>query len=448
MSQPLHNATFAATGPAPETFAPSHIETANRKNLALLIQLRWIAVLGQVVTILVVHFGFRVPLPLVQMSWVLGALLALNGLSLLWLRRRLHVSGKALLMALLLDVAALTVQLYFSGGATNPFTALYLLQIALASVLLSTRGAWFVVAVTCAAFIALIQINRPLAIQDPQNLLKLHIIGLFVCFALGAVLLVIFVTRVTRNLSERDTHVADLKRQAAEEDHIVRLGLLASGAAHELGTPLASVSVILGDWRRMPQITRHPEMLQELQEMQAAIRRCKTILRGILMSAGEARGEAPEVTTLHRFLGDIARDWSDGRPSGTLQYHAGSGALGEDVAIVSDPVLKQVVTNLLDNAYEVSPNWIRLNVERRGDMLRIEVLDLGPGFPPASLANFGKPYHSTKARPGAGLGLFLVVNVVRKLGGKVTAHNRPDGGATVTVELPLAAVKYRENDRG
>ncbi len=427
---------------------PSHIDTANRKNLALLIQLRWIAVLGQVVTILIVHYGLNIPLPLPPMVAVLGALLALNGLSHLWLRRHLTVTNQALFISLLLDVAALTVQLYFSGGATNPFTALYLLQIALAAVLLNARGAWFVVAVTCIAFIALIRINQPLAVQPPESLLRLHILGMFVCFALGAVLLVIFVTRVTRNLSERDTHLANLKRQAAEEDHIVRLGLLASGAAHELGTPLASVSVILGDWRRMPEVAEHPEMLQELQEMQAAIRRCKTILSGILQSAGEARGEAPAVTTLHRFFGEIAREWSDGRPSGTLQYHAGSGALGEDVRIVSDPALKQVVTNLLDNAFEVSPGWIRLNAERRGDMLRIEVLDLGPGFSATQLENFGKPYHSTKARPGAGLGLFLVVNVIRKLGGTVSAHNRADGGATVTVELPLAVVKYSEKDRG
>jgi two-component system sensor histidine kinase RegB len=428
--------------------APSHIDTANRKNLALLIQLRWIAVLGQVVTILIVHYGLDIPLPLSQMASVIGALLALNGVSEFWLRRHLNVSNQALFIALLLDVAALTVQLYFSGGATNPFTALYLLQIALAAVLLTTRGAWLVVAVTCVAFIGLIRINQPLAVQPADSLLKLQIFGTFVCFALGAVLLVIFVTRVSRNLSERDTHLANLKRQAAEEDHIVRLGLLASGAAHELGTPLASVSVILGDWRRMPEIAENPEMLQELQEMQAAIRRCKTILRGILLSAGEARGEAPAVTTLHRFLGEIAREWSDGRPSGTLQYHAGSGALGEDVAIVSDQALKQVVTNLLDNAFEVSPGWIRLNAERRGDMLRIEVADLGPGFPANVLENFGKPYQSTKGRPGAGLGLFLVVNVIRKLGGTVSAHNRPDGGATVTVELPLATVKYSEKDRG
>ena len=447
MSQTIPNDTSQVLIGAPQVAPVAHIDTANRKNLALLIQLRWIAVLGQVITILVVHYGLGTALPLAEMASVIGALLALNGLSHLWLQRRLHVSDHALFVALLLDVAALTVQLYFSGGATNPFTALYLLQIALAAVLLSAVRAWFVVGLTCLAFIALIQIHQPLAVPH-ESLLRLHIFGMFVCFALGAVLLVIFVTRVTRNLSERDTHLVNLKRQADEEDHIVRLGLLASGAAHELGTPLAAVSVILGNWRHMPEISQHPEMLQELREMEAAIRRCKTILSGILLSAGEARGESPAVTTLHRFLGDIARDWSDGRPSGTLQYHAGSGALGEDVAIVADQAIKQVVTNLLDNAFEVSPGWIRLNAERRGDMLRIEVLDLGPGFSPTQLENFGKPYHSTKGSPGAGLGLFLVVNVVRKLGGTVSALNRPDGGATVTVELPLAAVEYSEKGRG
>jgi two-component system sensor histidine kinase RegB len=431
-----------------EPTAPTYIDTANRKNLSLLIQLRWIAVLGQVITIAIVHFGLRIPLPLAPMGLVLVALLALNALSHVWLRQHLQISSQALFSALLLDVAALTVQLYFSGGATNPFTALYLLQIALAALLLPGRGAWVIVVVTCVAFLALIGINQPLAVRPPTSLLRLHIAGLFVCFVLGAVLLVFFISRMSRNLQERDTYLVELKRRAAEEDHIVRLGLLASGAAHELGTPLASVSVILGDWRRMPEISQHPEMLQELLEMQAAIRRCKSILSGILMSAGEARGEAPVVTSLHRFLDEIARDWSDGRPSGTLQYHAGSGALGEDVKIVSDPAIKQVVINLLDNAFEVSPGWVRLNAERRGDMLRIEVLDLGPGFTPEMLENFGKPYNSTKGRRGGGLGLFLVVNVIRKLGGSVSAHNRQPGGATVTVELPLAALEYRDKDRG
>ncbi|HMN43905.1 MAG TPA: ATP-binding protein [Povalibacter sp.] len=426
------------TSPA---IAPSYDDTAIRKNLALLIQLRWIAVVGQVLTILVVHFGLRIALPLGPMFLVLVALVVLNLVSIGWLRGNQPVNNGAVFAALLLDVIALSAQLYLSGGASNPFIALYLVQIVLAAVLLDAESSWILVGATFICFIMLTWFNRPLVI--PPRYDELYQYGMFLCFALDAALLVAFVTRMNLNLRERDARLAELKQQAAEEDHIVRMGLLASGAAHELGTPLASVSVILGDWRRMPEIARRPDMVEELEEMQAAVQRCKTILHGILRSAGEARGEAPEVTTLHRFLRDIVQEWTERHQDETLHYQPGD--LGADVNVVSDPALRQVVTNLLENANEVSPQWIGLSAERRGDLLRVEVTDAGPGFTAEMLASVGKPYHSTKSRQGAGLGLFLVVNVIRKLGGSVAARNREAGGAAVTIELPLAALAF---DRG
>ncbi len=421
--------------------SPALADAANRKNLALLIQLRWVAIAGQIATIFAAQYWLDIVLPLEPMALVLLALLALNLGSLVWWRRHAQVSNRTLLIALLLDVAALTAQLYFSGGIYNPFVWLYLLQVTLAALLLSVAASWLVAAVVCASFIALVPFHVPLELPG-ANFITLHAIGSFVCLALDAALLVMVVTRAARNLRERDIRLAELRRQSEEEDHIVRVGLLASGAAHELGTPLASVSVILGDWRHMPQIAHDPQMRQEMEQMQAALARCKSILSDILRSAGEARGEAPVVTTLHRFFGDLVREWSAGRPANALHFHAGSGALGEDLAIVSDATVKQTITNLLDNAYEVSPGWVRLYAERRGDLLRVEVQDLGPGFAPEMLENLGKPYQSTRSRPGAGLGLFLVVNVIRKLGGTVHALNRPEGGATVTVELPLSALRY------
>ncbi len=422
------------------TTASTHSDMANRKNLALLIQLRWIAVIGQIVTIAFVRFGLGIALPLHAMAVVLTALVVLNLIGIFWLRRHMRVTNRALFVALLLDVIAFSAQLYLSGGGMNPFIALYLLQIALSAVLLSAPASWTIVAITCLAFVLLTFFNEPLVIPAYYNgRFDLHLFGMFVCFALNAALLVVFVTRMDRNLRERDARVAKLQRQATEEDHIVRLGLLASGAAHELGTPLASVSVILGDWQHMPEITRSPELREDLEEMQAAIRRCKTILRGILLSAGEARGEAPAVTTLHQFLRDIVNEWSERHADNTLAYRA---APADDIDIVSDPALRQVVTNLLENAYEASPHWIGLEAHCQDDVLRLAVTDAGPGFSQAMLENFGRPYHSTRTRQGAGLGLFLVVNVIRKLGGTVAARNREEGGAIVTIELPLAALKY------
>ena len=381
---------------------PVDDDATGRKNMQQLIQLRWIAVLGQVGTILVVYFVFKIELPLLSMFAVLAGLVAFNGASLLRLRLRRPVSNGELFVALLVDVVTLTMQLYLSGGATNPFIFLYLLQVVLAAVLLEAWSTW-----------------------------------------LNAVLLVIFINRITRNRRDRDARLAALRQRAAEEEHIVRMGLLASGAAHELGTPLATLAVILGDWRRMPVFRSDPDLAQEIGEMQTQVLRCKSIVSGILLSAGEARGEASEETTVHAFVDELVAEWRSTRPVNDFEYR---NLFGEDRAIISDSALKQTVHNVLDNALEASTHWVGLEVSRRDDTLIVSVTDQGAGFSEAMLNHLGRPYQSTKGRPGGGLGLFLVFNVVRTLGGNVSAGNRPQGGAVVTLTLPLSALTIDDQE--
>ncbi len=414
-------------------------ETTNVKNINLLIQLRWIAVVGQVLTIGFVHFLMGVELPLMPMISVLCGSIFVNVISQEWLRKQTDARDRELLLLLLLDVAALTAQLYLSGGATNPFVSLYLLQVTLGAMLLNARYTWVIVVAASVCFAGLIPFHHPLALPSEMAgyLFQLHIIGTLICFVLDAALIVVFMTRIARNLRDRDNGLAALRQQAAEEDHIVRMGLLASGAAHELGTPLASLSVILSDWRRMPALASNSELMEEIAEMQADVQRCKSIVTGILMSAGDMRGEAPAVTSVNDFFGELVDDWRMARSSGTLVYE---NRFGDDMPIVSDTALKQMIFNVLDNANEVSPLWIRVALEREGDRLVLKVSDMGPGFAQDMLANLGKPYNSSKGRPGRGLGLFLVVNAVRKLGGSVVADNRPVGGAVVTLSLPLSAL--------
>ena len=442
----LERTAAPASAVSAERVHSRHEDDAGRKNLLLLIQLRWMAVGGQVVTIAVVRYGLGIPLPFGPMAAVLACLVALNVISLMRLKRPRAVAKSELFTALTIDVAALTLQFYLTGGATNPFTFLYLLQVTLGAVLLDARSIYAVVVLSGLCFAGLTVVYRPLDLHGLplESLFDLHIHGLLVCFGLDATLLVIFVTRINSNLRERDARLAALRQQTAEEDHIVRLGLLASGAAHELGTPLATLSVILGDWRRMPSLTADPELMDEINAMEAEVGRCKAILTGILVSAGEARGESATLTTLHTFLDDLVEDWRAARAATTLAY---DNTIEEDLPIVSDTALKQVVFNLLDNAFEASPQFLRIGASRDSDTLVLVVSDGGPGFLPEILEGLGKPYHSSKGRLGGGLGLFLVFNVVRKLGGHVTAANRPEGGAMVILSLPLGALSLAKEQR-
>lgn len=432
-------------GVRPDIREPMGGDTAGRKNLQQLIQLRWLAVLGQVVTIAVAYRGFGVPLPLDTMLTALGGLVIFNAASVLRLHLPRDISNGELFLALLVDVCVLTIQLYVSGGATNPFVFLYLLQVILGAVLLKAWSTWTMVAVTALCFAGLALVGEPLQLPADHHLGldSPYVQGMLICFVLNAGLLVIFITRITHNLRARDARLADLRQRAAEKEHIVRMGLLASGAAHELGTPLSTLAVILGDWRRMPTFAADPDLVQEIDEMQAQVQRCKMILRDILLSAGETRGEAPMATTVHGFLDGLVAEW---RKSRSVKVFIYENHFGKDLEIVSDSAIKQMIHNLLDNALEASPNWVRLDIARKADSLVLSVTDRGFGFPPEILAGLGKPYQSTKGLPGSGLGLFLVVNVARTLGGGVTVRNRAMGGAVVTLVLPLQAVRLKESE--
>jgi two-component system sensor histidine kinase RegB len=419
-------------------------DSTGLENMRQLIQLRWIAVVGQIITIAVVNYGFHIHLPLREMSVVLICLVAFNIASMLRWRAHHEVTNGELFFALLVDVATLTGQLYLSGGATNPFSFLYLLQVILGAVLLRAWSVWTMVGITAACFTGLTIFYEPLPLPLDYYgmLLGPYIEGTLICFALNASLLVIFITRINRNLRARDARLADLRERAAEEEHIVRMGLLASGAAHELGTPLSTVCVILGDWRRMSSIAADAQMLEEIDEMEAQVQRCKNIVSGILLSAGEARGESPVATTIRTFLDDLVKEWRETRPVTRFTYE---NRFGQDLPIVSDSAIKQMIHNVLDNALEASPGWVGLDVAHEGDALKLTVTDAGPGFPPEMLAQLGKPYQSSKDKPGAGLGLFLVSNVARTLHGSVSAHNRSEGGAIVTLTLPLESITLEES---
>ncbi len=412
---------------------PPAPEDAAARNMRLLVLLRWLAVGGQFATILTVHYGLGIRLPIAPMAVVLAGLVMLNVMT--WLGHpHWPVTNFQLFGALACDVLALSAQLYLSGGAANPFVSLYLLQVVMGAVLLQAWSSWALVGLTATAFAVVALVSPPLQLPPwlATHLSPAYVLGLWCNFVLAAVLLVLFVTRIAANLRSRDAHLAAMRQRAAEEDHIVRMGLLASGAAHELGTPLSSISVLLGDWKGELAIRREPRLAAEVDEMQAEVLRCKAIVSGILFAAGEVTGEAPERTTLRRFLSGMVATWP-----GQVAF---DDRLGEDRPIVADRALGQALTNLLDNAVEAGATTIRLAAAMEGATLVLTVEDDGSGFPAEVLASLGRPYNTSKDRRGAGLGLFLATNVLRTLGGTLQARNRSGGGAETILRLPLASL--------
>ena len=418
-------------------------ELAGHRNMQQLVQLRWVAIFGQVVTIGIAQFILGVHLPLPLMLEVLACLVAFNiACQLRWHDQQV-VSNRELLLSLCVDILALTLQLYFSGGVTNPFVFLYLMQVVLSAILLTFDAALIILGISIGCVAGLVLFYTPLEIPMNHDLgfSSLYIQGTLVCFTLNAVLLVFFLHRIRSNLRDRDDEISKMNYQAAEERHVIRMALLASGAAHELGTPLATLAVILGDWRRMPEFQKNPVLQEEISEMQIQLQRCKTILTGILLSAGEARGESSTRTTMKEFVDSLLEEWKLSRR--VVRVECINGFERDDVEIVSDTTIKQMLFNILNNALDASPDWVKLEAFRDNDLLKFIVTDAGTGFSPEMLAQFGNIYQSTKGQLGGGLGLFLVNKVANELGGALSVHNLPTGGAQVLLQIPLSSVQLK-----
>jgi two-component system sensor histidine kinase RegB len=345
----------------------------------------------------------------------------------------------------LFDLLQLGLMLFLSGGLHNPFYILMLGPVMVSAAVLSARST--VTLGLTAIALATILARAHLPLQTEQGMIlrvpDLFLFGNWVAIVIAVVFLSLYARRVAVEMHAMSDALEATQMALLREQKLTDIGGVVAAAAHELGTPLASLSVILSDWRRMPALNRDEDVVQDIEQMQAEVERCKSIVTNILMSAGEARGEAPTVTTLKAFLQEIIAEWSD--KSGEAMRVTLDGPAPGNPSIIVDPALKQVFSALLDNAHEAGARNLEVRAAADAGGLFIAFEDDGPGFSSAILEKLGQPYQSTKARAGSGLGLFLLVNVMRKLGGTVVAVNRPKGqggaaGAMVRLTLPIDAL--------
>lgn len=414
---------------------------AARINFQWLLRLRWGAIVGQLMTILGVHFLLEIPLPLRPLFAIIGFEISSNIVCAIWAARGQAVQQELVGGVMAGDLVLLTALLYLTGGAFNPFSFLYLVHLALAAVVLSARWTWALVGLSliCFGSLFLLPSWSELAggnLHTDHMHMHMHLQGMWVAFAVAAGFIVYFVQRVTLALAERERQLAEARDLTARNEKLASLATLAAGAAHELSTPLSTIAVIAKELER--QLQRGgaaPDAVGDARLIREQVARCRDILVQMTADAGESMGEASEEITLEQLLREAIGDLRDAEQ---IHLHIADGAGKQRLVVPRTPVT-HAIRNVLKNAQEASRQAQPVHVRATSAVSEctIEVEDSGDGMKPEILDRAGEPFFTTKEPGhGMGLGLFLSRAVLSRLGGRLEMTSEVGRGTTVRLFLP------------
>ena len=402
--------------------------------LRRLVVTRWAILAGLALLAASAPGLLAIPLPQLPLFAVIVLALAFNALIHWRLCRADRATPGELLSQLLVDIAALSAVVFFSGGATNPLISLLLLPVAIAALTLPARCVIAVVGVAVTAYSLLLIVYVPLPMPDARRATQLHLIGMWLTFAVSAAMIAWFVVRMTRLIRERDAELAAAREQALRDERVLAMGTLAAGAAHELGTPLATMALLAGELAAdasLPAAVR-----EDIGLLRQQIGVCKEIVTGLSRRAGAERLDSPPLPAADRWLDSLRQHWHAVRPQAASRLIIGSD--GPAPPVVADPRLEQALLNLLNNAANATPIPLEIRLSWCSQNLCIEIRDHGPGFPPAVLEHGGHESFPAHAG-GSGVGLTLTGAAIAQLGGQLTLINPDDGGALARLELPRIA---------
>jgi two-component system sensor histidine kinase RegB len=405
------------------------------KNLQRLFLLRNIVIAAQCLTFALAYWVLEMELPWAEMVAVAVMLAILNLVTWIRLRRKWPVSSIEFFAQLLVDVLALSALLYFSGGSTNPFISLYLLPLTIAAAALPWAYTWVMAAITISCYTLLLFYYVPLPHNHEEHGSEfiMHVSGMWLAFVLSTVLIAWFVVKMGISIRERDKDLALAREQALRNEQIIALGTLAAGAAHELGTPLATMAIVTGELQN--EYIENNEFQNNVSILRDQITHCKHTLTQLLADAGQARAEDASGQAVDYFLRQVLDKWQLMRPSVKFTYR-GSG-VEPAPQILNTQLLSQSILNLLNNAADASLKHIEIEVSWNYQELHLQILDDGEGLSGEAVQRAGQPFFTTKARGhGFGIGLFLANANIERFGGRVRLTNR-EGGACTQVILPL-----------
>lgn len=403
---------------------PGHIQ------LRRLVNLRSLAVAAQSITLLTVWKILEMELEWLPMTACIATLAVINVFTLLRLKSSRPVSSPELFAQLGIDVIALGILLYYAGGSTNPFVSLYLLPLVIAAATLPARYTWGMAALTtgCYSWLMVYHIPLPHEAMDMGSDFNIHVMGMWLGFVISAVVVAYFVVKMAQAVRSRDEMLVRVREEILRNERIVALGTQAAGAAHELGTPLSTMAVVIGELQHE---TEDGELRDSLTLLDEQVRGCRRILDKIMLNAQDSG--ASSVQAADALIAEVLDEWQLLRPGAQYLY---DGCTAGPLINV-DVTLRAALMNLLNNAADASVHAIDISTRVLGPNFILQIQDDGDGLSEEVALKAGSAFFTTKTE-GRGLGLFLANATIERLGGTVRLYNTDGGGATTELTLPVA----------
>ena len=414
-------------------------------NLALpwVVRLRYGMVAGEAAIIVAIwlafHLDSRVLWAISPVTAVIVSNIALGRLG-QWSAR---FPEATLGVAFALDTACLTSILALTGGPMNPFSLLYLVQIALSAMVLHKIWTWSLGVLSTACFGLLFFVHVPIAGFESHRTgpgISPHLVGMWIAFAVAATLITFFTGKIADTLRRREREVLALQTRVAKNERLASLVTLAAGAAHELGTPLGTIAIVARELERYAlQVSDNQPVLEDARLIRSEVERCRFILERMSAQGAEPMGETPVEVEVRELLRQVVDRFPEAS-RGALVVEADSGL----TAVLPVHAAAQAVSALVQNAIDANVNGrpIVLAFRDSGGFVEITVRDEGSGMDSDTVRHIAEPFFTTK-EPGKGMGLgtFLVRVLAERLGGRLLFSSLPGRGTTATLQLPLVLPK-------